>query len=113
VYRFSIDKYFAAIDSIIVADSNSSCGWTPFGMQRRLQGYPYQRARRWSGSKCGVAASRKHLAFLDSNCLPNLDWIDKGVAAIQAYDFIGGRVIVTSEDPLARSDRSIRNGFRV
>ena len=49
----------------------------------------------------GVAASKGSiLAFIDSDCLPNLDWIEKGVAGIQAYDFIGGRVIVTSEDPL-------------
>jgi Glycosyl transferase family 2 len=45
----------------------------------------------------GVAASKGSiLAFIDSDCLPNLDWIEKGVAGIQSYDFIGGSVIVTS-----------------
>ncbi len=87
---------------IVVADNNSSCG-----MDAVREAAPAARVvhanEQGAGParNAGVAASRGSiLAFIDSDCRPNLDWIEKGVAAIQAYDFIGGRVICTSEDPL-------------
>jgi glycosyltransferase involved in cell wall biosynthesis len=87
---------------ITVADNNSSCG-----MDAVREAAPAAKVihanEQGAGParNAGVAASKGSiLAFIDSDCLPNLDWIEKGVAAIQAYDFIGGRVIVTSEDPL-------------
>ena len=87
---------------IIVADNNSSCG-----MDAVREAVPAARVihadEQGAGParNAGVGASKGSiLAFIDSDCLPNLDWIEKGIAGIQAYDFIGGRVIVTSEDPL-------------
>jgi len=87
---------------IIVADNNSRCGIdavrqavpTVKVVQAKEQGAGPAR-------NAGVAGSSgRILAFIDSDCVPNHDWLEKGVAGIQAYDFIGGRVIVTSEDPI-------------
>jgi glycosyltransferase involved in cell wall biosynthesis len=87
---------------IIVADNNSSCGMdTVRGAAPAAKVIRANEQGAGPARNAGVAASKGSiLAFIDSDCLPNFDWIEKGVAAIQAYDFIGGHVIVTSEDPL-------------
>lgn len=49
----------------------------------------------------GVAASDGEiLAFTDCDCVPEAVWLAKGVAALAAYDLIGGRmtVLVDNED---------------
>ena len=87
---------------IIVADNNSSCGMDAVrGAAPAAKVIRANEQGAGPARNAGVAASKGSiLAFIDSDCLPNFDWIEKGVAAIQAYDFIGGHVIVTSEDPL-------------
>jgi len=48
----------------------------------------------------GVAVSRGEiLAFTDSDCLPDGDWLSQGVGALSRYDFVGGRVDVLVADP--------------
>ena len=48
----------------------------------------------------GVAASRgKVIAFIDSDCVPERDWIAGGVAALARFDFVGGRVFTFAQDP--------------
>src|SRR5208283_3573779 len=87
---------------IIVADNNSSCGMDAV-REAVPAAWVIHADEQGAGParNAGVAASKGNiLAFIDSDCLPNLDWIEKGVAGIQSYDFIGGSVIVTSEDPL-------------
>jgi glycosyltransferase involved in cell wall biosynthesis len=90
---------------IIVADNNSRCGMD--AVRGAAPGAKVVLANEQGAGparNAGVAASKGIiLAFIDSDCRPNFDWIEKGVAAIQAYDFIGGRVIVTCEDPLRPS----------
>ena len=83
---------------IIVADNNSSCG-----MDAVREAVPAAKVihanEQGAGParNAGVAACKGSiLAFIDLRLLPNLDWIEKGVAGIQSYDFIGGSVIVTS-----------------
>jgi GT2 family glycosyltransferase len=39
------------------------------------------------------------LAFTDSDCQPDPDWITQGLAALAHYDFVGGRVRVLVDDP--------------
>ncbi len=87
---------------IIVADNNSSCGMDAVrGAAPAAKVIHANQQGAGPARNAGVAASEGSiLAFIDSDCLPNLDWIEKGVAGIQAYDFVGGRVIVTGEDPL-------------
>jgi glycosyltransferase involved in cell wall biosynthesis len=48
----------------------------------------------------GVAASRGEvLAFIDSDCQAEPEWLEQGLAALADYDFIGGRVKVLVDDP--------------
>lgn len=47
----------------------------------------------------GVAASTGTvLAFIDSDCVPETDWVEQGVRALDTYDLVGGRVRVQVED---------------
>jgi len=48
----------------------------------------------------GVAASRGDiLAFTDSDCLPEPEWLVSGLEGLKSYDFVGGRVRVSVPDP--------------
>jgi glycosyltransferase involved in cell wall biosynthesis len=52
----------------------------------------------------GVAASSGEiLAFTDSDCVPEADWLSRGVEALSRCDFAGGRVDVLVEDPYRMS----------
>ena len=47
----------------------------------------------------GVAASQGEvLAFIDSDCVAEPEWIEKGVEALDAYSLVGGRVRVLVQD---------------
>lgn len=49
---------------------------------------------------CAVAASSGEiLAFIDSDCVAEPEWLETGVAGLDGYDFIGGRVTVLVGDP--------------
>jgi glycosyltransferase involved in cell wall biosynthesis len=87
---------------IVVADNNSSCG-IDFIRKAVPTAIVVHAAEQGAGParNAGVAASKGELlAFIDSDCLPRISWIEKGVAGIQRYDFIGGSVITTAEDPM-------------
>jgi glycosyltransferase involved in cell wall biosynthesis len=43
-------------------------------------------------------ATGEILAFIDSDCQAQPDWLAQGIAALPAYDFIGGRVTVLVDD---------------
>jgi GT2 family glycosyltransferase len=48
----------------------------------------------------GVAASATRLlAFIDSDCVAEPQWLDAGLAALDRYDFCGGPVHVLIDDP--------------
>jgi len=48
----------------------------------------------------GVAASRHPiLAFTDSDCVPEPQWLASGVAALDRFEVVGGRVKVLVADP--------------
>jgi len=44
-------------------------------------------------------ASGEILAFTDCDCLPEPDWLTKGVEALSGSDFVGGRMTVSVNDP--------------
>jgi glycosyltransferase involved in cell wall biosynthesis len=47
-----------------------------------------------------AAAAGAILAFTDSDCQPEPDWLVEGVKALAAHDFVGGHVRVLVDDPL-------------
>jgi glycosyltransferase involved in cell wall biosynthesis len=47
----------------------------------------------------GVAASRGEiLAFIDSDCVAEPEWLEAGLAGLAGFDFVGGRVTVLVDD---------------
>jgi GT2 family glycosyltransferase len=87
---------------VIVADNNSRCGFEQVervcGTTARVVPAPIQGAG--PARNVAVAASRGHvLAFIDADCRPSRTWLDRGVAALNFADMVGGRV-----DVYAKSD---------
>lgn len=89
---------------IIVADNGSDCG--PAALEAAIAG----RARlviapeRGAGParNAGVAAASGHiLAFIDSDCQPDRNWLSAGIAALDRADIIGGSVVIIK--PVGRS----------
>lgn len=86
---------------IIVADNNSACGLAEVskicGAHARLVSAPIQGAA--EARNVGVAASRgRYLAFIDSDCCPSCDWLERGVAALSRSEMVGGRVETVAGD---------------
>jgi cellulose synthase/poly-beta-1,6-N-acetylglucosamine synthase-like glycosyltransferase len=86
---------------IVVADNNSACGMEAVKeiapgavvVPALIQGAGPAR-------NAAVAASRGTvLAFLDSDCVPDPNWIHEGVSALGQFDFVGGQVTTFSKDP--------------
>ncbi len=50
-----------------------------------------------------AAASGELLAFVDSDCRPEPDWLERGLAALSHCDFAGGRVEVLTQDVVRMS----------
>lgn len=46
-----------------------------------------------------AAAEGEILAFIDSDCVPQAQWLEEGVAALSRFDFAGGKVNVLIADP--------------
>src|ERR1700722_4160490 len=82
---------------IIVADNNSVCGID--GVIAAAAGCRVVRASIQGAGparNAGAAVARGEiLAFIDSDCDPQLDWVENGVRALVKYDFAGGRVVTT------------------
>ena len=85
---------------IIVADNNSSCGLeavkatTP---QAIVVAAPIQGAGP-ARNAAMAASSGRVFAFIDSDCVPEPDWLREGMAALDRFDFIGGKVITFAQD---------------
>jgi glycosyltransferase involved in cell wall biosynthesis len=53
----------------------------------------------------GVALSKgRTLAFTDSDCVPEPQWLAEGLKGLESYDFVGGHVRVLLENPPRMSD---------
>jgi glycosyltransferase involved in cell wall biosynthesis len=80
---------------IVVADNNSACGIEAVRAAAPLATVvpaPVQGAG--PARNCGAAAaSGRVLAFIDSDCVPDPEWLAEGVAALQRFDFVGGQVV--------------------
>jgi len=91
----------AAEFEIIVADNNSACGLASVekicGARARAVLAPIPGAA--EARNAGVAAANGTcLAFLDSDCRPARDWLERGLAALKNAEMVGGRVDVDVED---------------
>lgn len=87
---------------IVIADNNSPCGLE--AVEKVIAG----RAKLVSVMEKGagparngaVAASRGEvLAFIDSDCVAEPQWIAEGLAGLERFDLVGGRVRVLVQDP--------------
>ena len=87
---------------IVVSDNNSACGLA--AVMEACEGT----ARVVSAPKQGAAEARnvgvsaalgEVLAFIDSDCRPAPEWLERGVRALDNMDIAGGRMIVVVEDP--------------
>lgn len=87
---------------VIIADNNSACGIDAVIAKApgcRVVPAPIQGA----GPARNAGAAIAHgeiLAFIDSDCDPQPDWVENGVRALAKYDFAGGHVLTTARDPL-------------
>jgi glycosyltransferase involved in cell wall biosynthesis len=87
---------------VIVADNNSRCGIEEVkracGNRARVVPAPIQGAG--AARNAAVAASQGEiLAFIDSDCRPTPDWLERGVAALAQAEIVGGRVDIEYLDP--------------
>ena len=87
---------------VVVADNNSRCGIEEVkrvcGERARVVPAPIQGAG--AARNAAVAASRGQiLAFIDSDCRPAPDWLERGIAALAQAEIVGGRVDIEYLDP--------------
>jgi GT2 family glycosyltransferase len=86
---------------IIVADNNSRGGVTAvkrIAPDIIVVSAPEQGAG--PARNAGAALARgTYLAFIDSDCIADQDWLREGVAALERYDYVGGQVVTDIGDP--------------
>jgi GT2 family glycosyltransferase len=80
---------------VIVADNNSVGGVCAV---RRIAGdatvVPAPEQGAGPARNAGVAAARgRILAFIDSDCVADEDWLLEGITALDRFDYVGGQVI--------------------
>jgi GT2 family glycosyltransferase len=87
---------------VIVADNNSACGIDAVsqicGAGVHVIHAPIQGAA--EARNAAIRASKGALlAFIDSDCRPAADWLERGIAALDKADLVGGRIDVDFHDP--------------
>lgn len=86
---------------VIVADNNSRCGLEQVRAVAAGRAKVILAEEQGAGParNCAVAqALHEILAFTDSDCVPEPQWLEEGVRALSDYDFVGGHVSVLVED---------------
>ncbi|MBX3489205.1 glycosyltransferase [Parvibaculum sp.] len=87
---------------ILVADNNSPLDIEAVAAAAGPGARALRETRKGAGlaRNCGAAAaSGEVLAFIDSDCRPAADWLEKGLAALESCDVVGGRVRVGRGKP--------------
>ena len=115
--RLQQQSFSADEMEIIVADNCSPEGATAVAKVIKDRGRLIEVSERGAGParNGGVVASRgEFLAFVDSDCQADADWVSAGIRALTDFDFVGGRVDVLGGGPNSNNPRgSLREGFRV
>jgi glycosyltransferase involved in cell wall biosynthesis len=86
---------------IVVADNNSRCGLAAVAAVCRTRARVIEAPIQGAGEarNAGVAAAEGAvLAFIDSDCRPEPQWLEQGLKALAATDLVGGRVVATALD---------------
>jgi GT2 family glycosyltransferase len=85
---------------VIVADNNSPGGVAAVErIAEDITVVPAPEQGAGPARNAGVAAARgTHLAFVDSDCVADVNWLREGIAALERFDYVGGRVITTVSD---------------
>ena len=85
---------------VIVADNNSSCGLA--AVIDACKGVRVVAATKQGAGEArnsGVSAARgQFLAFTDSDCRPEPQWLEQGLRAMDGADVVGGRIVVSVDD---------------
>jgi GT2 family glycosyltransferase len=87
---------------VVVADNNSPVGIAAVEkvVRGRAQLVPVAEKGAGPARNGAAAASRGEvLAFIDSDCVAEPQWLAEGVAALERFDLVGGRVRVLVSDP--------------
>lgn len=104
------DQSMAATDyEIIVADNNSSVGLAAVAavVGGRARVTVAMTPGAGPARNAGAEVARGDiLAFTDSDCVPDRRWLEHGIAALAAADFVGGRmeVLVPSDRPMTGAE---------
>jgi len=93
--------YPAELVRVIVADNNSPQGLEAVRQAAKGRAEVVLVEERGAGpARNGAAAlaASEVLAFTDSDCVPEPQWLEAGIGALSKYDFVGGHVTVLVED---------------
>jgi GT2 family glycosyltransferase len=86
---------------VIIADNNSPMGIEAVRDVAKNQARVVQAPEQGAGParNAGVDATCGDvLAFIDSDCRPNPDWLERGIAALRNTDIVGGRVDIVAKN---------------
>jgi GT2 family glycosyltransferase len=88
---------------VVIADNGAPGGLERFAaLDPRFRVVLEPRRGSYRARNRGVQAAKGAVfAFTDADCVPAPDWIERGVAALQAHPgaFVGGKIEVTVADP--------------
>ncbi len=94
-------SYPAGLTEIIVADNNSPEGVAAVAAAVAGRAAVVVVTEKGAGparNGGAAAATGEVLAFIDSDCIAEPEWVAEGVRALASYDFIGGRMKVLVGD---------------
>jgi GT2 family glycosyltransferase len=86
---------------VIVADNNSVCGVAAIErIADDVLVVPAPEQGAGPARNAGVAVARGSvLAFIDSDCFADKDWLREGVAELERFDYVGGQVVTMIGNP--------------
>jgi len=86
---------------IVIADNNSSGGVAAVqGIAPDARVVPaVEQGAGPARNTAAAVASGEVLAFIDSDCLADENWLTEGIKALARHDYVGGRVITAIGDP--------------